>query len=142
MQVAAGQGHLEVVAIMLDNSRSQTGKGLTALHLAVTQGREPLVADLLKLPSVAVDAKDSDGLTALHWAASKGAACCSCCCRPPCAAALPSMRPNHAQGKLPPHVYLMLACLLLVAELSACDLETSMLCMVACNLLGACWQGA
>ena len=63
---------MEVVALVLDSGRAQTGKALTALHLAVQQGRDALVADLLKLPNVAPDARDSDGLTALHWAASKG----------------------------------------------------------------------
>ena len=73
VQVAAAAGHVEVVALVLDSGRLQAGKGLTALHLAVQQGRDDLIGDLLKLPGVAPDTRDSDGLSALHWAASKGA---------------------------------------------------------------------
>ena len=73
VQVASAAGHVEVVALILDApGRTQTAKGLTALHLAVQQGRDALVADLLKLPGITPDARDADGLTALHWAASKG----------------------------------------------------------------------
>ena len=59
--------------MVLDGARNSASKGLTAVHLAVQQGCDSLVNDLLRLPGLAPDARDADGLTALHWAASKGA---------------------------------------------------------------------
>ena len=67
--------HEQVVAMVLDGARNSASKGLTAVHLAVQQGCDSLVADLLRLPGLAPDTRDADGLTALHWAASKGACC-------------------------------------------------------------------
>ena len=65
--------HAQVVAMVLDGARNSASKGLTAVHLAVQQGCDSLVADLLRLPGLAPDTRDADGLSALHWAASKGA---------------------------------------------------------------------
>ena len=59
--------------MVLDGARNSASKGLTAVHLAVQQGCDSLVSDLLRLPGLVPDARDADGLTALHWAASKGA---------------------------------------------------------------------
>lgn len=69
----AGLACCQVVAMVLDGARNSASKGLTAVHLAVQQGCDSLVNDLLRLPGLAPDARDADGLTALHWAASKGA---------------------------------------------------------------------
>lgn len=65
---------MEVVGRILDASRNHMQKGFTALHLAVQNGLDRLVQQLLVLPSTAVDARDADGLTALHWAAAEGEA--------------------------------------------------------------------
>ena len=62
--------------MVLDGARNSASKGLTAVHLAVQQGCDSLVADLLRLPGLAPDARDADGLTSLHWAASKGVELC------------------------------------------------------------------
>ncbi len=72
-QLAAAGGHVEVVARLLDAGNSRGDKGLTALHLAAQAGSQPLVTALLALPALDVNATDTDGMTALHWAASKGA---------------------------------------------------------------------
>ena len=64
---------MEAVGRILDASRSRMQKGFSALHLAVQSSLERLVQQLLVLPNTLVDAQDSDGLTALHWAASEGA---------------------------------------------------------------------
>lgn len=71
-QLAANQGHVEVVGRILDASRSRMQKGYSALHLAVQSGLDRLVQQLLVLPGTVIDARDADGLTALHWAASEG----------------------------------------------------------------------
>jgi len=71
-QLAANQGHVEAVGRILDASRSRMQKGFSALHLAVQSSLERLVQQLLVLPNTLVDAQDSDGLTALHWAAGEG----------------------------------------------------------------------
>ena len=71
-QLAANQGHVEVVGRILDASRNHMQKGFSALHLAVQNGLDRLVQQLLVLPSTSVDARDADGLTALHWAAAEG----------------------------------------------------------------------
>ena len=63
---------MEVVGRILDASRSRMQKGFSALHLAVQSSLDRLVQQLLVLPGTAVDARDADGLTALHWAASEG----------------------------------------------------------------------
>ena len=47
-------------------------KGFSALHLAVQSSLDRLVQQLLVLPGTAIDARDADGLTALHWGASEG----------------------------------------------------------------------
>ena len=70
--------------MVLDGARNSASKGLTAVHLAVQQGCDSLVNDLLRLPGLAPDARDADGLTALHWAASKGR-CLPCSCHASCA---------------------------------------------------------
>lgn len=63
---------METVAKLLDSAGTKEEKGYTALHLAVQAGSADLVRQLLALPACDPSAKDVDGLTALHWAASKG----------------------------------------------------------------------
>ncbi len=63
---------METVAKLLDSAGTKEEKGYTALHLAVQAGNSDLVRQLLPLPACDPSAKDVDGLTALHWAASKG----------------------------------------------------------------------
>ena len=72
-QLAAAEGHISVVARILDSGRQGEDKGLSALHLATQAGVIPLVRQLLALPHCDRNAQDADGLTPLHWAASKGA---------------------------------------------------------------------
>ncbi|KAK9867354.1 hypothetical protein WJX84_001740, partial [Apatococcus fuscideae] len=72
-QLAAAEGHISVVARILDSGRTGEDKGLSALHLATQAGVIPLVRQLLALPHCDRNAQDADGLTPLHWAASKGA---------------------------------------------------------------------
>lgn len=60
------------MAKLLDSAGTKEEKGYTALHLAVQVGNGDLVRQLLALPTCDPAAKDVDGLTALHWAASKG----------------------------------------------------------------------
>ncbi|KAK9831130.1 hypothetical protein WJX74_004458 [Apatococcus lobatus] len=72
-QLAAAEGHISVVARILDSGRQGEEKGLSALHLATQAGVIPLVRQLLALPHCDRNAQDADGLTPLHWAASKGA---------------------------------------------------------------------
>ena len=71
---------METVAKLLDSAGTKEEKGYTALHLAVQAGNSELVRQLLPLPACDPSAKDVDGLTALHWAASKG----KLHCLPPC----------------------------------------------------------
>lgn len=75
---------METVAKLLDSAGTKEEKGYTALHLAVQAGNSDLVRQLLPLPACDPSAKDIDGLTALHWAASKG----KLHWLPPCADAL------------------------------------------------------
>ena len=72
LQLAAQNRHVETVAKLLDSAGTKEEKGYTALHLAVQAGNADLVRQLLALPTCDPAAKDIDGLTALHWAASKG----------------------------------------------------------------------
>lgn len=72
LQLAAKHRHMETVAKLLDSAGTKEEKGYTALHLAVQAGNSDLVRQLLALPACDPSAKDVDGLTALHWAASKG----------------------------------------------------------------------
>ena len=72
LQLAAKNRHVETVAKLLDSAGTKEEKGYTALHLAVQAGNQDLVRQLLALPACDPSAKDVDGLTALHWAASKG----------------------------------------------------------------------
>lgn len=72
MNLAANQGHVEIVGRILDASRDHLEKGYTALHLAVQNDLDQLVQQLLLLPSTVVDARDVDGQTALHLAAEHG----------------------------------------------------------------------
>ena len=69
---AAARGHVAVVAFLLDARRLLSQKGFSALQLAVQNSMPALVSQLLALPGCQVDAPDVDGLTSLHWAASKG----------------------------------------------------------------------
>ncbi|BDA43432.1 probable serine/threonine-protein phosphatase 6 regulatory ankyrin repeat subunit [Coccomyxa sp. Obi] len=70
--LAAVGAHVECVAHILDSTATATERGLTALHLAVQDGLELLVTQLLLLPGATPDSRDKDGLTPLHWAASRG----------------------------------------------------------------------
>ena len=72
LQLAAKNCHMEAVAKLLDSAGTKEEKGYTALHLAVQAANSDLVRQLLALPACDPSAKDVDGLTALHWAASKG----------------------------------------------------------------------
>ncbi len=76
LHVAAEHGCVHVVKQLLDAGASpaaRTDRGWTPLHLAAICGREHVVALLLD-PTYAVDidAADSVGATALHWAAGFG----------------------------------------------------------------------
>lgn len=72
-QLAAKNGHVEVVAAVLDTAHCRVEKGLTALHLAVEANLAGLVGQLLRCPAIDVNLRSADGLNALHQAASKGA---------------------------------------------------------------------
>lgn len=73
-QLAADNGNHDVVAKILDSARNKDEKGYTALHLATQHCMMDLVRQLLQTPGCEVSPRDVDGLTPLHWAASKGAA--------------------------------------------------------------------
>ena len=73
-QLAADNGNHDVVAKILDSARNKDEKGYTALHLATQHCMTDLVRLLLQTPGCEVSPRDVDGLTPLHWAASKGAA--------------------------------------------------------------------
>ena len=72
VNLAANQGHVEIVGRILDASREFADKRYTALHLAVQKDLEQLVQQLVLLPTTVVDARDADGQTALHLAAQGG----------------------------------------------------------------------
>ena len=61
-----------------DNSYGEYGDAkilvynLTALHLAATEGNYEMVAKLLTVPGIIVDAETSEGATPLWTASSKG----------------------------------------------------------------------
>ncbi|GLI63388.1 hypothetical protein VaNZ11_006343, partial [Volvox africanus] len=84
-QLAAAGGHVDVVARLLEAGAGRTVAaadadavaGLSALHLAAQAGLEQVVAQLLCLApssSVDVNARDSEGFTPLHAAATRGSA--------------------------------------------------------------------
>ena len=76
MHVAALQGHLEVVALLLEHPgidvSAASNNGRTALHMAASLGHLEVVAVLLEHPGVDVSAATNMGLTALHLAALQG----------------------------------------------------------------------
>ena len=98
LQLAAKNRHMETVAKLLDSAGTKEEKGYTALHLAVQAGNSDLVRQLLALPACDPSAKDVDGLTALHWAASKGEA--SCCLEQACVGRCVSARNCLIKGRV------------------------------------------
>lgn len=71
-ELAAGNGHVRIVERILESSSAQSEKKMTALHLATQGNFEQLVGQLLALPDISPNVADADGLTPLHWAATKG----------------------------------------------------------------------
>jgi ankyrin repeat protein len=72
VELAARSGHVDIVVKILDCSCKHSEKKMSALHLATLSNLEHLVELLLHLPGISADIADLDGLTPLHWAASKG----------------------------------------------------------------------
>ena len=78
LHAAAVQGHLEVVALLLEQPGVDLtlvdNHGWTALHLAAVQNHQEVVALLLQQPQVDLNAavRNREGYTALHLAASQG----------------------------------------------------------------------
>lgn len=71
-KLAARNGHLDIVAKLLESTSNQSEKKMSALHLATQNDMLDVVEDLLKHPDISPDVQDSEGLTPLHWAAGKG----------------------------------------------------------------------
>ena len=78
LHAAAVQGHLEVVALLLEQPGVDLtlvdNHGWTALHLAAAQNHQEVVALLLQQPQVDLNAavRNQEGYTALYLAASQG----------------------------------------------------------------------
>lgn len=77
-ELAAGNGHVRIVERILESASPQGEKKMTALHLATQGNFEHLVGQLLELPDTSPSVADADGLTPLHWAATKGWPSCVC----------------------------------------------------------------
>lgn len=70
---AARQGHLRMVALLVNNGADQTMcdvEGFTALHVAVQFAHTPIVAYLIA-KGQSVDCPDESGMTPAMWAAYK-----------------------------------------------------------------------
>ena len=76
LHAAAVRGHLEVVALLLQQPQVDvnvaTNNGSTALHLSAFRGHLEVVALLLQQPQIDLNAATDDGDTALHFAAFQG----------------------------------------------------------------------
>lgn len=75
MQWAVRQGHMDMVVLLMKHGANpliQDKQGFNSLHLA-TQFTFPLLCAYFIAKGVDVDVRDSDGRTALHWAAIKAA---------------------------------------------------------------------
>jgi ankyrin repeat protein len=75
LQWAARNGHLGVMHLLLQHGADPTlrdGQGFNTLHLVTHSSGVMALLYTLHHPSVSVDAKDSDGHTALMWAAWQG----------------------------------------------------------------------
>eukprot|EP00884_Botryococcus_braunii_P014655 jgi/Botrbrau1/23190/Bobra.0041s0037.2 len=72
VKLAARSGHLNIVLRILESTSSQPEKKTSALHLATQDDMEDVVEDLLLHPEISPNIQDAEGLTPLHWAASKG----------------------------------------------------------------------
>ena len=76
LHAAAVQGHLEVVALLLEQPgidwNQAANDGSTAFHLAAACGHQQVVDLLLEQPQIDLNAATDDGDTALHFAALEG----------------------------------------------------------------------
>ena len=81
MLIAAENGHKDIVQLLVtakaDLSKTDLGRGGTALHWAASNGHKQVVSWLLEKDRTNATVRALDGGTALQWAAFKGhRGCC------------------------------------------------------------------
>ena len=74
LTVAAGEGHLPTLLVLLQHSANplKDVSGITALMRAAGSGHEACVQALLRAKAIAEQLLDNDGRNALHWAEVMG----------------------------------------------------------------------
>ena len=75
LMVAAAKGHVQAVKLLLAEGADANTHDVyfwTPLHRASYENRDAVVRELLNVSGLNIDAKDDQGATALHHAASKG----------------------------------------------------------------------